>query len=74
MNDKANPEQRHRSFACPHCGQAGEIVWQGGNGGEHKLVRLSAGFHIEEGRLPGVRQVIVCSRCDEIDPPRLLKS
>ena len=60
------------SFACPHCGQAGQVVWQG-EGEERELVSLSVGFHVEEGRLQGARHVIICDRCDEIDPPRALK-
>lgn len=61
------------SFACPHCGQSGEVVWSG-KGSARELVRLSAGFHIEAGRLPGARHVIICDHCDEIDPPRILEA
>ena len=60
--------ETHIKFACPHCGQAGEIVWQG-EGAERTLVRLSDGFHVEDGQLPGVRKVLVCKTCDEIDRP-----
>jgi hypothetical protein len=60
--------ERHIPFACPHCGQPGDIVWRD-NGNERTLVRLSDGFHVEEGRVPGVRHVIVCNVCDEIDGP-----
>lgn len=60
------------NFACPHCGQKGEVVWDG-DGPERALARLSKGFHVEEGRLAGARHVIVCDECDEIDPPRVLK-
>ena len=60
----------HIAFACPHCGQAGEVVWNG-EGADRVLVRLSEGFHVEEGRLPGARHVIICDVCDEIDPPRI---
>ena len=58
-------------FGCPHCGQSGEVVWDG-DGADRILVRLSDGFHVEEGRLPGARRVIICDRCDEIDPVRLV--
>jgi hypothetical protein len=34
-------------------------------------VRLSDGFHVEEGRLKGGKPVIVCDACDEIDPTRV---
>ena len=34
------------------------------------LVRLSKGFHVEEGRLSGARHVIICNECDEIDTLR----
>lgn len=64
-------ENKHIKFACPHCGQAGDVVWNGMKG-ERTLVRLSSGFHVEEGRLPGTMHVIICSACDEIDPPRVL--
>ena len=57
----------HVRFACSHCGQVGEIVWNG-EGDARELVRLSEGFHIEEGRLAEVRYLIVCDVCDEIDP------
>jgi hypothetical protein len=62
----------HIDFACPHCGQAGEVVW-GEEDGARALVRLSDGFHVEEGRLPGAKHVIICNVCDEIDPPGLVK-
>ena len=54
-------------FACPHCGQTGEVLWSG-DGADRALVRLSSGFHVEDGRLPGTRHVIICGSCDEIDP------
>ena len=57
-------------FACPHCGQKGEVAWNG-DGADTALVSLSDGFHAEEGRLPGARHVIICDQCDEIDPPRV---
>ncbi len=52
--------ETHIRFACPYCGQSGEVVWRG-DGGERELVSLSDGFHIEEGRLAGARHVIVCN-------------
>ncbi len=58
-------------FACPHCGQKGEVVWRG-EGADRAVVRLSDGFHVEEGRVPSGRHVIICDRCDEIDPPGTL--
>jgi hypothetical protein len=60
---------KHIWFACPHCGQAGEVVWSD-DGANRELVRLSNGFHVEEGRLGGARHVIICDACDEIDPAR----
>ena len=57
-------------FACPHCGQSGEVVWEG-RGVDRSLVQLSDGFHVEEGRLPGAKHVIICDACDEIDAPRI---
>ena len=58
-------------FACPHCGQKGEVVWDG-DGRDRTLVHLSDGFHVGKGRLPGTKHVIICDVCDEIDPPRLV--
>jgi len=57
-------------FACPHCGQKGTVSWRG-EGADRTLIRLSKGFHVEDGRLPGARHVIICDQCDEIDPPRV---
>jgi len=63
--------EKHIAFACPHCGQHGEVVWRG-DGAARELIRLSGGFHVEEGRLAGARHVIICNACDEIDPPRMV--
>jgi hypothetical protein len=65
-------EDKHIDFACPYCGRRGNVVWRG-DGAERELVRLSGGFHVEAGRLPGAPHVIICSACDEIDPSRSLK-
>ena len=59
------------TFACPHCGQAGYVLWNG-DGATRALVLLSGGFHVEEGRLKGARHVIVCDACDELDPVRAI--
>ena len=64
-------DQKHIKFGCPHCGQSGEVVWLG-EGVDRSVVTLSDGFHIEEGRLPGAKHVIICDKCDEIDPPRII--
>jgi len=61
--------ENHISFACPHCGAMGEVVWKD-DGSDRSLVHLSSGFHVEAGRLPGARHVIVCDACDEVDPLR----
>jgi len=61
---------KHIKFGCPYCGQQGEVVWNSDNSG-HELVRLSNGFHFEEGRMKGMRPVIICNICDEIDPPHV---
>ena len=61
---------KHIPFSCPHCGQGGDVSWHG-EGIARVLVSLSDGFHVEDGRLPGARHVIICDACDEIDPPRL---
>jgi hypothetical protein len=64
--------EKNIRFACPHCGQSGEVIWEG-DGAIRELIRLSNGFHVEEGRLPGARHVIICDSCDEIDPAGLVK-
>jgi len=64
---------KHIEFACPHCGQTGEIDWRG-EGAKRFLVRLSKGFHVEEGRIPGAKHIMICDVCDEIDPSRISES
>jgi hypothetical protein len=59
-------------FACPYCGQMGEILWNDDGTGRH-AVELSKGFQLEKDRLPDVRQVIICDLCDQIDPAGLQK-
>ena len=59
-------EYKRLLFGCPECCQKGEVVFFM-NDGKRTLVRLSDGFHLETGRLLGMRHVIVCDRCDEID-------
>ena len=66
-------KDNHIQFGCPHCGQKGEVVWKGKNEAR-EMVRLSGGFHVEAGRLPGARHVIICDVCDEIDPPRVTEA
>jgi hypothetical protein len=56
-------------FACPYCGQPGHVVWDD-DGANRRLISLSNGFHIEEGRIAGARHIIICDVCDEIDPLR----
>jgi len=60
----------HARFACPTCGQSGEVV-RSGVGEQCEIIRLSNGFHIEEDRLHGQRDIIICDRCNEIDPAQL---
>ena len=62
---------KHIGFACPHCGQTGDVVWEG-DAKARVMIRLSDGFHVEEGRLAGAKHVIICNVCDEIDPPRVV--
>jgi hypothetical protein len=70
-SDEKTTDQKHMKFGCPHCGQAGGVMWLG-EGEDRTVVRLSGGFHVEEGRLPGAAHVIICDMCDEIDPPRII--
>ena len=64
-------DHKHMKFGCPHCGQAGGVRWLG-EGEDRSVVRLSGGFHVEEGRHPEAKYVIICDTCDEIDPPRII--
>jgi len=61
--------ERHIPSACTNCGQAGAAVWRD-DGASRVLMRLTNGFHVENHRLPGCRQTIICSICDEIEPER----
>ncbi|MGH6873237.1 MAG: hypothetical protein ACREHE_17205 [Rhizomicrobium sp.] len=62
------------AIACPTCGQTGELAWAEGPGGGQErggtrvFLRVSDGFHVEEGRMPSGDPVIVCNACDEIQP------
>jgi hypothetical protein len=69
-NESEMTDNHQIKFGCPHCGQQGDVVWNG-EGADRRLVRLSIGFHIEDGRVPGARHVIICNVCDEIDPARI---
>lgn len=69
ITDDKHTSDKHTSFVCPHCGQTGEVVWNGEKEARAP-VRLSSGFHMEEGRLSGTERVIICDVCDEIDPHR----
>lgn len=67
-------EKFSTSINCPECGQAGSLTWQEGSGGgrdrggTRTFLSVSEGFHREDGRMPSGDPVIVCNRCDEIQP------
>ena len=62
------------AFQCPSCGQKGSRHWEAGADGSRKLgsdrtyLRVSDGFHCEEGRARNGEPLIVCDVCDEIQP------
>jgi hypothetical protein len=70
----AGREQFTVDIACPHCAQKGAVVWEENtlgnrqNGVERAMIRVSPGFHAEAGRTQSGDPVIVCDRCDTIQP------
>jgi uncharacterized protein YbaR (Trm112 family) len=59
-------------LTCPECKARGAMTWErdaGDRDSYSSLVRLSGGFHIEEGRTSPVSKTIVCTQCDEIYGP-----
>lgn len=67
-------EQFTVDIACPHCAQNGAVVWEENtlgnrqNGIQRAFISVSAGFHTEAGRTQSGDPVIVCNKCDTIQP------
>lgn len=60
-------------LVCQHCGELGAVVWEESRyvqqgGPRRRLVTTHGRFHSENGRTNSGDPVIVCSRCDEIQP------
>jgi hypothetical protein len=60
-----NETQATMSFICPSCGQNG-AAW-GAYDGVNR-VEVSSGFHLETDRADDSEPLVVCDRCDEIQP------
>jgi hypothetical protein len=60
------------AITCPHCSQAGAVVWEENamgyrqNGVQRVLKNISPGFHAENGRTQSGDPLIVCDICDTI--------
>ena len=67
-------EQFTVDICCPHCGQQGTLAWEENtignrrNGIQRALISVSPGFHAEAGRTQSGDPVIVCGRCDTVQP------
>ena len=65
-------EQFTITITCPHCGQAGALVWEENSMGYRQdgalrvLKNISPGFHAENGRTQSGDPLIVCDICDTI--------
>ena len=60
-------------LTCPYCGVAGAAVWEENGlinvkGPQRRLISIQGEFHKESGRTESGDPIIVCNRCDEIQP------
>ncbi len=58
------PEKLVLPVMCWKCFQTGSTFWEGNEGGELKLVLISAGFHHAEPN--DGKSKIACDRCDAV--------
>jgi hypothetical protein len=67
-------EQFTVDINCPHCAQPGAVVWEEntiGNrvhGIQRALIRVSDGFHPETARTESGDPLLVCDKCNTIQP------
>ena len=81
MNGAANDNGRQdgarlstQDLVCPDCGQKGTASWEensspGRVGSVRRVVDLSDGFHVEEGRTASGAALVICNVCDTILEP-----
>jgi hypothetical protein len=68
------PERFSAHFRCANCGQTGTRAWEEPSSRSRvqsegrRLIEVSGGFHIEEGRTASGEPLVVCDTCDEIQP------
>lgn len=60
-------DQQHAvEIQCLHCGQVGAVLWETDAASERrKLLILSGGFHLEDGRTVTGYSAIICDHCEE---------
>jgi hypothetical protein len=77
-NDNISQPDGPRCFTqelqCPDCGQKGTASWEenssaGRVGSAQHVVKLSEGFHVEEGRSATGGPLVICNVCDTIQAP-----
>ena len=68
------PRRFTQELVCPDCGQKGTALWEenssaGRVGSAQRVVELSEGFHVEEGRSAAGVALVICNVCDAIQEP-----
>ena len=68
------PRRFTQDLTCPDCGQKGSATWEenssaGRVGSAQRVVELSEGFHVEEGRTAAGVALVICNVCDTIQEP-----
>lgn len=62
------------ALKCPQCGQTGELIWEENAighreaGPQRRLIDVTPGFHAEAARTASGDPLIVCTKCDTIQP------
>jgi hypothetical protein len=54
-----------RELTCPDCGQKGGVTLAQ-SAARPRIINLSTGFHVEEGRTQSGEALVICDRCDAI--------
>jgi hypothetical protein len=61
-------------ITCSNCQELGQIEWEESasmdrkRGAERRLLAIRGNFHCEEARGPSGDPLIVCNKCDQIQP------